>query len=141
VVIDDLNLKDGLSRIWQITKENLLLIGISTVGVGLVTGLIGFFLGLGGAVLGFALGYGFFVLLGGETAGLVVGIALGALIFFGSVMVASVISTYTRTAYHTCLYLWARATEKARAGAVKLPVAAPAPGKVLENAAPDAPPS
>ena len=39
------------------------------------------------------------------------GIALGAIIFFSFVMVASVISTYTGTAYHTCLYLWARETE------------------------------
>jgi hypothetical protein len=137
MVIDDLNLKNSLSRVWQITKENLLLIGISTVGVGLVTGLIGFFLGLAGAVIGFGLGYGFFYILGGETAGLVVGIAVGALIFFGSIMVASVISTYTRTAYHTCLYLWARATEKARAEGSEAPVAAPAPlAMVLENAAP-----
>ena len=29
-------------------------------------------------------------------------------------MVASVISTYTSTAYHTCLYLWARNVEVAQ---------------------------
>ena len=33
MVIDDLNLKDGAVRIWNITKANLLLIGISTVGL------------------------------------------------------------------------------------------------------------
>ena len=50
MVIDDLNLKDALQRILKITRENLLLIGISTVGVRAVTGLIGFLLGVAGAV-------------------------------------------------------------------------------------------
>lgn len=136
MVIDNLNLRDGLNRIWKITKENLLLIGISTVGVGLVTGLIGFLLGLIGAVIGLAVGYGLYLLFGSQTLGLVVGIALGALIFFAFVMVASVISSYTRTAYHTCLYLWARDTEKAREQDSTALVPAPAPlAMVLDNAA------
>jgi hypothetical protein len=136
MVIDDLNLKDGLERILKITKENLLLIGVSTVGVGWVTGLIGLLLGLVGAGVGLALGYGLFALFGGETLGLVLGIAVGALIFFGFIMIASVIGTYTRTAYHTCLYLWARETEKARVQGSTAPVAAPAPlAMVLGNAA------
>jgi hypothetical protein len=135
MVIDDLNLKDGLARVLKITKENLLLIGVSTVGVGLVTGLIGLLLGLVGAAIGLGVGYGLFLLFGGETVGLIIGIALGALIFFGFVMVASVIGSYTGTAYHTCLYLWARDTEKARVEGSAVPVAAPAPlATVLANA-------
>jgi hypothetical protein len=136
MVIDDLNLKAGLERVLKIAKENLLLIGISTVGVGLVTGLIGFVIGLIGAAVGVGVGYGLYYLFGAQTVGLVLGISLGVLIFLGFVMVASVISTYTRTAYHTCLYLWARDTEKARAQGSELPVAAPAPlAVVLGNAA------
>ena len=135
MVIDDLNLKDGLTRVVKITKENLLLVGISTVGVGLVTGLIGFGLGLIGAVIGFAVGYGLILVTGSATFGIVIGIALGALIFFAFVMVASVISSYTGTAYHTCLYIWARETEKARAQGSTAAVAAPAPlARVLGNA-------
>ena len=135
MVIDDLNLKDGLSRVVKITKENLLLVGISTVGVGWVTGLIGFALGLVGAVSGFAVGYGLILITGSATFGIVIGIALGAMIFFTFVMVASVISSYTGTAYHTCLYIWARETEKARAQGNMVAVAAPAPlAMVLGNA-------
>jgi hypothetical protein len=135
MVIDDLNLKDGLNRVWKITKENLLLIGISTVGVGLVTGLIGFLLGLAGAVLGFAIGYGIIAVSGGGTAGLVIGIGLGALIFFAFVTVASVVGSYTGVAYHTCLYIWARDVEKARAAGQTARIAAPAPlAAVLGNA-------
>lgn len=137
MVIDDLSLKDGLSRILKISRENLLLIGISTIGVGWVTGLIGFMLGAAGAVLGFGFGYGLSLLFGGQTLGLVLGIAVGAIIFFAMVMVASVVSTYTRTAYHTCLYIWARETEKVRAAGSMAPVAAPAPlAMVLGHAIP-----
>lgn len=127
MVIEDINLKDGIKRATQIVQNNLLLVGISTVGVKWVTGLIAFLLGLTGAILGSALGYGIISLAGGAdvTLGLVIGIAAGLLVFFTFVMVATVISTYTSTAYHTCLYLWARDIEKSDAPAQS--IAAPAP--------------
>ena len=128
MVIDDLNLKDGLQRVWKITRENLLLIGISTVGVRFVTGLIGFVFGVIGFILALAVGGGISLVSGGNTAITVIGIVLGALIFFLFVMVASVFSSYTSTAYHTCLYIWAREVEKATAqGMVPSQVQAPAP--------------
>ena len=127
MVIDDLNLKDGAKRIWEITKSNLLLIGISTVGVRAVTGLIGFVLGVIGAVIGFGVGYGIIAVLGTGVAGLIIGIGLGAMIFFAFVLVASVIGSYTGVAYHTCLYIWARDAEKAQAVGQPIQVAAPAP--------------
>jgi len=103
------------------------LVGISTVGVRTVTGLIGFVLGVGGAVLGFAIGYGLIAVLGTGTLGLVIGIGFGVLIFLIFTMVASVISTYTSTAYHTCLYLWARNVEVAQTTGQPVQVSAPAP--------------
>jgi hypothetical protein len=127
MVIDDLNLKDGVRRVWDITKNNLLLIGISTVGVRAVTGLIGFGLGAIGAVIGLGVGYGLIAVLGSGAAGLIIGIGLGAMIFFAFVLVASVISSYTGVAYHTCLYIWARDAEKAQAVGQPIQVAAPAP--------------
>ena len=127
MVIDDLNLKDGVTRVWDITKSNFLLIGISTVGVRTVTGLLGFLLGVTGAVIGFGVGYGIISVMGAGTAGLVMGIGLGALIFFAFTLVASVISSYTGIAYHTCLYIWAREEEKAQAAGQSIHVAAPAP--------------
>jgi len=127
MIIDDLNLKDGMQRIWKITKENLLLVGISTVGVRAVTGLIGFVFGVIGFVIAFVIGGGLTYLSGGAAAVSIVGIVIGALIFFAFVMVASVFSSYTNTAYHTCLYLWAREVETARAHGSSVPVTAPAP--------------
>jgi hypothetical protein len=127
MVIDDLNLKKGLERIFNITKNNLLLIGISTVGVKWVTGLIGFILGVIGAVIGFAIGGGAAYVSGGSTALSIAGIAIGVLIFFFFVVLASVITSYTSTAYHTCLYIWARDVEAAREQGQNVTVAAPAP--------------
>jgi hypothetical protein len=127
MVIDDLNLKNGARRVWEITKNNLLLIGISTVGVRAVTGLIGFVLGVIGAAIGFGVGYSLIAVLGTGVAGLVIGIGLGAMIFFAFVLVASVIGSYTGIAYHTCLYIWARDAEKAQVAGQPIQVAAPAP--------------
>jgi membrane-anchored glycerophosphoryl diester phosphodiesterase (GDPDase) len=127
MVIDDLNLKEGMQRILNITKQNLLLIGISTVGVRWVTGLIGFVLGFGGLVIALAIGGGSVYLAGGINAVSIIGIALAALIFFTVVMVASVIGSYTSIAYHTCLYIWARDVEKAQAAGQPIQIAAPAP--------------
>ncbi len=127
MVIDDLNLKDGMARILKITKENLLLIGISTVGVRWVTGLIGFVLGFGGFVIALAIGGGAVYLIGDLNLLSIAAIAIAAFIFFGFVMMASVINSYTATAYHTCLYIWAREAEKAQEAGQSIQVAAPAP--------------
>jgi hypothetical protein len=127
MVIEDMNLSSAAKRVGQIVKENLLLVGVSTVGVRAVTGLIGFVLGFGGALLGFAVGYGMIAVLGTGTLGLVFGIGLGVMIFLIFTMVGNVIGTYTSTAYHTCLYLWARNVEVAQKSEQPIQVAAPAP--------------
>lgn len=127
MVIDDLNLKEGMQRVLKITKENLLLIGISTVGVRWVTGLIGFVLGVGGFLIGFAIGGGAAYLTGGINAISIAGIVIGAFIFFVFVVIASVITSYTSIAYHTCLYIWARDVEKAQTAGQPIQVSAPAP--------------
>lgn len=127
MVIEDMNLSNAAKRVGQIVRENLLLVGVSTVGVRAVTGLIGFILGFGGAILGFAVGYGIIAVLGTGTFGLIFGIGLGVLIFLLLTMVGNVIGSYTSTAYHTCLYLWARNVEVAQRSEQPIQVAAPAP--------------
>ena len=134
MIIEDMNLKDSARRVAQIVKDNLLLVGISTVGVRAVTGLIGFVLGFAGLVIGFGIGYGIIAVVGSGTVGLILGVGLGLIIFLFSTMIASVISTYTTTAYHTCLYLWARNVEVAQTAGQPMQVAAPAPlAAVLGN--------
>jgi len=126
MMIENANLVAGVKRATQIAKGNLLLIGVSTVGVKWVTGLIGFVLGSIGLVLGLGIGFGLISILHG-TVGVVLGIGIGAMIFFAFAMLASVISSYTMTAYNTCLFLWARDVEKAQAQGQSMQVAAPAP--------------
>jgi len=127
MVIEDINLKDALKRAGGIIKNNLLLVGISTVGVKTVNGLIGFLLGALGIGLGFGVGFGIIMITNTSTFGLVSGIGLGVIIAGIFIMVATVVTSYTATAYHTCLYLWARDVEKARASGSSSQVLAPGP--------------
>jgi hypothetical protein len=127
MVIEDINLKDGIKRATQIIKDNLLLVAISTVGVKTITGLIGFLLGALGVGLGFGVGLGIVSASQGSTAGLVTGVTMGILIATPFILFATIVSTYTATAYHTCLYLWARDVEHARQTGQTGEVTAPSP--------------
>jgi len=131
MVLEDVNLKDGLQRATYIFKNNLLLVGISTVGVRWVTGLIGFVLGLIGVVLGVAIAFPLISMAGESVPLIVVGVGLAILVASAFFMVAAVVNSYTSTAYHTCLYLWARDVEKSQAGqqqaGIPVQIAAPAP--------------
>jgi len=127
MVIEDINLKDALKRAGNIIKNNLLLVGISTVGVKAVNGLIGFLLGGLGIGLGFGIGYGLITITDASTFGLVSGIGLGVIVASVFIMIAAVLTSYTATAYHTCLYLWARDVERLQATGSSASVQPPAP--------------
>lgn len=134
MVIEDINLKDGLKRAGVIIKNNLLLVGISTIGVKAVNNLIGFLLSMLGIGLGLASAFGIIVVTNYNTLGMIGGISLGVILAGVFIMAASVLTSYTATAYHTCLYLWARDVEKAQAAGSKKEVQAPAPlAAVLGN--------
>jgi hypothetical protein len=113
MVIEDINLPEGLQRATYIAKNNLLLIGVSMVGVGAVTGLLNFALGLIGILLGVGVAFPFISASGGSLVLIVLGVLAGLLVASLFFMTASVVSSYTATAYHTCLYLWACDVEKA----------------------------
>jgi hypothetical protein len=114
MVVEDIGLGDGLKRAAHIIRENLLLVGISTVGVRAVTGLIGLLLGATGIGLGLGVSLGLIALTNQATWATVGGITVGVLIAGVFILVAVVIGSYTTTAYHTCLYLWARDVERAQ---------------------------
>lgn len=127
MVIEDINLKAGVKRATQIIKDNLLLVGISAVGVKAIVGFISFLLGAIGVALGFGIGLGIVSISQASTAGLITGVTLGILIATPFILFATVISSYTATAYHTCLYLWARDVERARLSGQTDLVTAPGP--------------
>jgi len=133
MVIEDISLPNALKRAGNIIKNNLLLVGISTVGVKTVNGLIGFLLGALGIGLGFGVGFGIITITNTSTFGLVSGIGLGVFIAGIFIMVATVVTSYTTTAYHTCLYLWARDVEKSQAAGSSAQVLAPAPLAAVLN--------
>lgn len=131
MVIEDLGLKDSLKRATYIIKNNLLLIGISLVGVNAITGLIGFVFVVLGLVVGLGVALPLLNLAGGATGLIVLAILAGVLVASVFWMAAAVLTSYTATAYHTCLYLWAREVERAGQPAG---VPAPAPlAAVLGN--------
>jgi hypothetical protein len=128
MIIEDLDLGKGVKRATQIIKDNLLLVTVTEIGVGTVVGLIGFML----FILAVALGGGLFYLIGTlanwTTTSIVIGAVMGILAGAAIIIVVSVLSSYVTTAYHTCLFLWAREVEQARArGVADASVAAPAP--------------
>jgi hypothetical protein len=127
MVIEGLNLKDGLKRATYIAKNNLLLIGVSMVGVRAITGIIGFVLGAIGVVLGLAVGYPIIALANGALVGIFIGVGLGVILASIFILTATVISSYMTTAYHTCLFLWARDVERAQTAGHQVQIAAPAP--------------
>lgn len=128
MVIEDIGLQDSLKRATQIVRNNLLLVGVSTVGIKLVNGLIGFLLGAVGIGLGLGVSLSLISFSGSAPLGYAIGIGSGVVIAGFFIMLAVVMGSYTATAYHTCLYLWARDVEQAGLTDMdRLAVSPPAP--------------
>jgi hypothetical protein len=128
MILEDLNLGQSLKRATQIIKDNLLLVAVTEIGVtGVVDVLAAVII-----VLAFVLGGSIFYLAGKFSSWSAVGViaGLGAAILIAGFILAGVaaLASYAKTAYHTCLFLWARQVEEARArGAADASVIAPAP--------------
>ncbi len=126
MIIEDLNLPNALKRATHMIKNNLLLVAVSYVGVNAITGFIGFVLVAGAVIFGVAATAGLGSLL--DTAGVITGIVLAVAVVVLVVAVVTVFTSYIGTAYHTCLFIWAREAEKAQAaGQPAQAVQAPAP--------------
>jgi len=129
MVIEDLNLAQGVKRATDIIRKNLLLVAVTEIGVGTVVGLIGGLLGFIAVLLGVGL-FVAFAATASETnvIPLVIGGLLAALVAGGLLAIISAFSSYVTTAYHTCMFLWARDAERAVAeGQSAQSVTAPAP--------------
>jgi hypothetical protein len=128
MVLENLNLGQALKRATLIIKNNLLLVAVTEIGVSGVVDLIASL----AITLAVVLGGGIFYLAGSATnwsiTGLIAGGGAAVLIAGIVIAVVTTLSSYAKTAYHTCLFLWARQVEEARArGAADSTVAAPAP--------------
>ncbi len=107
MVIEDLSLPQALKRATYIVKNNLLLVAVTEIGVNTVVGLVGFVLGLAAVVLGVVV----FIAL--ANVSLAIAIVAGVLVAGLPIALITAFTSYVTTAYHTCMFLWAREAEKA----------------------------
>jgi len=116
IVIEDRDLKGAVARASDIMQKHLLPIGVGEIAVGFVTGL----LTLIGFIIAIVLGVSIFGAMSSAT-GAILAILIAAVI----IVLVIALSMYVTTAYHTCLFLWARSIEDAGtgvSGTVKPPV-------------------
>ncbi|MFZ3382510.1 MAG: DUF6159 family protein [Candidatus Methanoperedens sp.] len=98
IVIEDRDLGSAVERATQIIKRNLLPIGVGEIAVGLVTGILSFI----GIIIAIFIGFSLSVI-----TGPIIALLLAAIL----IVIVIAISMYVTTAYHTCLFLWARNLE------------------------------
>ena len=103
IVIEDRDLKSAFERASSIIKNNLLPIGVGEIAVGIVTAFLSAF----GIAIAILIGISLLSVTGPLLAILVAGILIVIII---------ALSMYVTTAYHTCLFLWARNIEDAKVG-------------------------
>jgi hypothetical protein len=108
IVIEDRDLGSAVERTTQIIKRNLLPIGVGEIAVGLVTGILSFI----GIII--AIFIGFFLV---NIAGPIIALLLAAIL----IVIVIALSMYVTTAYHTCLFLWARNVEVAPGSSIRPP--------------------
>ena len=125
MVIEDLNLPAALKRATYIIKNNLLLVTVTEIGVSTVVGLIGFLLVLASVALGVVI----FVVL--VNVHIILALAVAVPVAGLLIAIITAFTSYVTTAYHTCLFLWAREAERAvnngytvQSAAVPAPLAA-----------------
>lgn len=107
MVIKNLSLPQVLKRATYIVKNNLLLVAVIEIGVGTMVGLAALLLGLAAIAVGVVVClavYGLSLAVASVADVLVAGLPMALITAFTS---------YATTAYHTCLFLWAREAEKA----------------------------
>jgi len=117
IVIEDRDLKGAVARASDIIQKNLLPIGVGEIAVGFVTGLLTII----GFIIAIVLGISIFGAMG-SAPGAILAILIAAVI----IVLVIALSMYVTTAYHTCLFLWARSIEDSGAG-VSGTVKPPAP--------------
>ncbi len=111
IIIEDISLRNAMERAWQLHSKHLSDVVIAEIGVTLVNKVIGSVI-----ILVAVVGAGGLYLLSPALLPLAIVVAVAF------ISAAMVFTAYLRTAYYTCLYLWAAASEQA-----KQPVAAPEP--------------
>jgi len=102
IILEDISFIDATSRGTRLHGRNLIQIVVGELGLMLTTRVVSFII----ALIAIGIGVGFYLL---SPTLLIVGIAIAALLLIA----AMAFMAYVRTAFYTCLYLWAVAMETA----------------------------
>lgn len=128
MVLEDLNLANGVRRATEIIRKNLLLVAVTEIGVSWVVGLVGGLLGVVAVLVGVGIFLAALAVAGESSLIVILGVGAAVLVSGALLAVITAFSSYLTTAYHTCMFLWAREAERAVAqGLSAQSVPAPAP--------------
>jgi len=122
VVIGGYGFTDSFKKVFEIARNNLVLIGAGEVGIRVLTGIFAFV----GIILSLAIAFGLFMLL--DYANTMLALAVAVIFAFTALSLVSTINIFIRISYYTLIYAWAE--ERLEHGP-ETPVHAPAP---LQNA-------
>lgn len=125
IMIENLTVGPAVKRATAIVKNNLVVIGVGYIGIGLISRLIGFVVFVVAGLVAFA------IFLSLVKINMILAFALALGLFVLAMAGLSALNTYLRLAYYTTLVVWARDVERMGVGAP-----APAPLRtVLEKRA------
>jgi len=125
IMIENLTVGPAVKRATAIVKNNLVVIGVGYIGIGLISRLIGFVVFVVTGLVAFA------IFLSLVKINMILAFALALGLFVLAMAGLSALNTYLRLAYYTTLVVWARDVERMGVGAP-----APAPLRtVLEKRA------
>lgn len=100
-VIGGLGFVDTFKKAFDITRNNLVLIGTGEVGIRVLTGIFGFV----GVAVSILAAFGLFWLLSGLS--FILGVAVAVVFAFTAISFVSTINQFVRTSFYTLVYAWA----------------------------------
>jgi hypothetical protein len=110
IMLEDVSLKEATARAYTLFRRRLLDIIIAELGLLLLNRVLGFLVAIVAAGL---------LVSASVWARAMLPVALASTVCL--IVVVSAFTSFVSTAYYTCLYLWARAMEEARAESVAPP--------------------
>ncbi len=120
IMIENLSVGPAVKRATAIIKNNLVVIGVGYIGIGLITGLISFVVFVVSGLVAFA------IFLSLVKINIILAFALALGLFILAMATLSALNSYLRLAYYTTLVVWAKDVERFGAGAP-----APAPLRTI----------
>jgi hypothetical protein len=114
IAVEDLDLKNSIDRIDQMTSDHLFRFQPGWVKVDLVARTAQWIIGFFGLLIGSSVALLITDPLEEDPWLRILGLGIGLIIFWLFITLGNIISAYSRSCYHTALYQWVRNVEEAR---------------------------